>query len=509
MESNNSLLIRNTLMLYFRTFVVMLVSLFTVRVIFSNLGASDYGIQNVVSGFVTMFSFISGSLSVSFSRFFSIEIGRKNIECLKRFFSNSMIIMAFLSAILFVVIEIIGVAFLNYRMNIPPNRLIAANWVLQFSILTLCIQLFTITYDAMIVSYEKMSIYAYISIMDVFLKLIIAFSIQYFEGDKLIIYSILLLVQNAVVLLVYKSYCNRKIENFAINWKIDKKIVKDLLGLTGWDMFGSSSIMLKNYGADIILNLFFGTIINASRSIAMQINVAITRFSGGFLTALRPQILKTYASGDFNRLFMLVDNGTRFSSYLLLLLSIPVILESNYIIKLWLGNVPDHCSAFVILILILSLSEGTLVYSHNTALIALGRVKKCQIITGFVQLLNLPISYLILLFYPYPEMTLIVAIVIAHICCFVRVFILNEYVGYSIGGFIKGTYLLIILVAVLSIIPPLILHCFIEESFIRLIMVGFVSILTSSFFILYIVCNNKERSYIFSRIKIVVVKFRS
>ena len=509
MNSNNSLLVRNTIMLYIRTFVVMIVSLYTVRVIFSNLGASDYGIQNVVSGFVTMFSFISGSLSVAFGRFYSIEIGCNNFERLKKLFSNSMIIMLFLSLLLLLVLEIVGFVFLNFKMNIPADRLFAANWVLQFSILTLCVQFFTVTYDALIVSYERMSIYAYISIVDVILKLLIAFIIQWFYGDKLITYSILLFIQNCIVLYIYRAYCNKKIAEFKINFTLNKNIVKELLSLTGWDIFGSSSIMLKNYGADLILNIFFGTIINASRSIAMQINVALTKFSGGFLTALRPQILKAYALKDYDRLFMLIDNGTRFSSFLLLFLSIPVMLESRFIINLWLGNIPEHCVSFVVLILILSLSEGTLIYSHNTALIATGKVRKCQIITGFVQLLNIPISYFLLLYYSYPELTFVVAIIIAHICCFIRVKILNEYIGYSISNFIKNTYLIIFIVLLLSLIPPFLVHYYLDESFLRFLLVGFCSVLSSSFFILYVGCNKAERSYVYNKINSIISKFQS
>ena len=363
MSSNNSLLVRNTLMLYVRTFVVLIVSLFTVRIIFSNLGASDYGIQNVVSGFVSMFTFVTGSLSVTFSRFYAIEIGRGNIDKLKDLFSNSVIIMTVLSVVLFLIIEVIGVPFLNYKMNIPDGRMYAANWVFQLSILTLCVQLFTIIYDALIISYERMSVYAYISIFDVILKLLIAYLIQISPSDKLVTYAFLLLIQNFVVFWIYRIYCNRRVLHLKVTWSVDKGVVRELLALTGWDLFGSSSFILKNYGSNLILNIFFGTIVNASRGIAMQINVAITKFSGGFLTALRPQILKSYALKDYDRLFLLVDNGTRFSSYLLLILSIPIMIESHYIINLWLGNVPDHCASFVVLILILSLSEGCLLYT--------------------------------------------------------------------------------------------------------------------------------------------------
>ena len=506
MSSNNSLLVRNTLMLYVRTFVVLIVSLFTVRIIFSNLGASDYGIQNVVSGFVSMFTFVTGSLSVTFSRFYAIEIGRGNIDKLKDLFSNSVIIMTVLSVVLFLIIEVIGVPFLNYKMNIPDGRMYAANWVFQLSILTLCVQLFTIIYDALIISYERMSVYAYISIFDVILKLLIAYLIQISPSDKLVTYAFLLLIQNFVVFWIYRIYCNRRVLHLKVTWSVDKGVVRELLALTGWDLFGSSSFILKNYGSNLILNIFFGTIVNASRGIAMQINVAITKFSGGFLTALRPQILKSYALKDYDRLFLLVDNGTRFSSYLLLILSIPIMIESHYIINLWLGNVPDHCASFVVLILILSLSEGTLIYAHNTTLLALGKIKKCQIITGTIQLLNLPISYILLYFYPYPELTLIVAIVIAHICCFIRVKILSDYIAYSIKKFFLKTYLMIILVSVLSVIPPLLLHHFMEETFIRFVLVSMLSLLSSSFFVLYMGCSQAERIYIYEKIKNNILK---
>ena len=495
-NAKNRLLVKNTLMLYLRTFIVMVVSLFTVRIIFQTLGVNDYGVYNVVSGFVTMFSFITGSLSVTISRFLSIEIGRGNLENLKRMFANSLYCMVAVGVFLIVIIEFIGVPFLNYKMNIIPERMFAANCVLQLSIITLFIQVFTIAFDALVISAEKMSVYAYISIFDIVLKLAISYAIIISPIDKLIVYSILLVIQSGIILFVYGVYCHNKVLLLPLGEKINYPIIREIASVTGWDLFGSSSLMLKNYGGNILLNLFFGTIINASRGIAMQINAALTKFSGGFLTALRPQIMKAYATGDKYRFFMLIDKGTRLSTYLLLLISIPIMLESHYIINLWLGEVPAHCESFVVLIIILSISEGTMVYSHNAALMALGRIKKCQILTGILQLLNLPIAYLFLKVGASPESTIVVAIVIAHICCFVRLYILQEYTGYSIKRFITSTYLRLFIVSILSVSLPLLIQKTMDESFLRLMIITIICFIMTAFVVFYIGCEKAERKRI-------------
>ena len=499
-SENTRRLAKNTMMLYVRTLVIMFVSLYTVRIIFKALGAEDYGIHNVVSGFVTMFSFVTGSLSVSISRTMSIELGKKGNDNISSILSVSLYIMTVLSILLAIIVELIGLYFLNTEMNIPNERLLAANWVLHFSSIVLIVNMLSIPFEALIVSYEKMSIYAYISIIDGALKLFIAYLLLISSGDKLILYSFLLLIEAVIIRIVYSLYCTKILCVKKISWNKDKSKLKEILYLSGWDLWGSSSYILKNYGVNIVINMFCGTIVNAARDIAMQVNTAVTKFSGGFLTALRPQIIKAYSSGDISYLIDLTNKGTRFASFLLVLISLPIILECHYILYLWLGNVPEYTTAFVKLIIVLSICEGTLIYAHNTALMATGKIKYCQLITGIIQLMNIPISYYYLYVGFSPISTVIIAIIIANICCFIRVIFLKRLLNYSISIFVKTVYLRILLVAMVAYILPFYIQSYMAESFIRLVIITSISLIWSALTIILLGCTKVERCILYKKI---------
>jgi Na+-driven multidrug efflux pump len=479
----------------------MIVSLYSVRVIFNSLGATDYGIQNVVSGFVAMFSFVTGSLSVAIGRFFSIEIGKGNNIQLRKLFSTSIIIMLIISAIMIILVEFIGLIYINYQMNIPSGRRIAANYLLQFSVITLLFNLICVPFDAIIVSYEKMSAYAYISIVDALLKLTGAYLTVISPIDKLVTYSFLLALQAIVIRLLYSIYCNRKLSVCKFYWVYDKSLMKQIVSIAGWDLWGSSSNILKNYGVNLIINIFYPLPVNAARGIAQQVNAAITKFSGGFLTALRPQIVKNYSVQRMDRTILLVNNGTRFSSYLLLLLSMPLMLECHYVLNLWLGFVPEYCVQFVILTIILSISEGTMVYCHNALLMATGKIKQCQLITGVLQLMNIPISYGLLYLGFSPTSTIVLAIIIAIISCFIRVFILSHLVAYSVKTFINEVYLKFIIVSFVSLIVPLLVHNSLDEGLFRFIIVSLVSITWNVLIIMCLGCEKRERLIIIKKIR--------
>lgn len=506
MPSKQKRLVKNTLILYMRTLIAMLISLYSVRVVIDALGVEDYGIQNVISGFVSMFSFVTGSLSVAISRFMSIEIERRNKIRLSQVFSSSSHIMILVSVLVIIVVETFGVWFLNKEMNISSDRMYAANWVLQFSMFTLIVSLLSVPFDALIISYEKMSAFAYINILSNVLKLGIAFLIFISPFDKLVFYALLLLVQSIIIRFCYGAYCVRHFADVKLDRKVNKPIVKSILSLAGWDLWGSSSYILKNYGVNIVLNIFCGPIVNAARGIALQVNTAVTQFSGGFLTALRPQVIKTYVSGEKEVLWEMVDSGTKFATFLLLFLSMPIMLECHYILKLWLGNVPEHTVNFVLLTIILSMSEGSLIYTQNTVMIANGNIKLCQLITGIIQLLNIPFAFILLKMNSNPESTIVLAIVIAHCCCFIRSVILSKLTGYSTANFFRKVYVRIILTSVIIYFPLVMIRNQFQEGFTRLLMISMLSLVWSCFVILFVGCDGGERKYVIGKIGMLISK---
>lgn len=491
-------------MLYFRTFITMLVSLFTVRVVFNALGVVDYGIQNVVAGFVSMLSFITGSLSVAFSRFYSIELGKEDYAQLQKTFSASLSIVFIVALIMVVIIEICGVYFVNYHMNMPADRVYAANWAFQFSVFTLFVNTISTPYDALIISREKMSAYAYISIFDVALKLAIAIALLYSTVDNLILYTALLAVQSLIVRYVYSRYCGKRFEEAKFSFSGDKKLIKEIAALAGWDLWGSSSYVLKNYGVNLLINIFCGAAVNAARGIAIQINSALSKFSNGFLTALRPQITKAYISESREHLFKMVDGGTKFACFLMLLLSMPIMVECHYVIKLWLGEVPEYTVPFSILIIIATISEGSLIYCQNTALMATGKIRKCQFLTGLIQLMNIPLSWLLLKLGFDPTLTIVIAIVISQITCFIRVSILHALIGYPISSFVTKVYIRIIAVALLAAVLPIIIKMSMDQSFARLMVITVVSLIWTSLLVYLIGCDKAERGFVTSKIRRII-----
>ena len=326
-SENTKRIAKNTLMLYVRMLFGMLVSLYTSRVVLQALGVEDYGIYNVVGGFVAMFSMISTSLSSSVSRFLTFELGRGDMEQLKKVFSTSLCIHLALAGIVFLAAESVGVWFLNTQMTIPADRLYAANWVFQASLVAFMFGLFSVPYNASIVAHERMTVFAYFGILDIILRLFIILFIAYapFHFDRLIVYSLLLVVLGISMQAVYWIYCKRHFEECHLQFRFYRDTWKAMSAFAGWTFIGCTAGLLKDQGVNILLNLFIGPVINAARAIAGSVNNALSSFAGNFMTALNPQITKSYAAGDYSYMFSLVERGSRFSYYILLIFLPPVI----------------------------------------------------------------------------------------------------------------------------------------------------------------------------------------
>ena len=504
-STNSKRVAKNTLLLYFRMLFLMLISLYTSRVILNALGVEDYGIYNVVGGVVTMFSLLSGTLSAAISRFITFELGKNNIEKLKRVFSCSVTIQIGLAFIILVLSETVGLWFLNEKLVIPGNRLIAANWCYQLSIVTFLINLISIPYNAAIIAHEKMSAFAYISILEAIGKLAVAWCITINPIDRLVFYAFMVAVIAWIIRLVYGWYCKRHFEECTYHFIYDHILLKQMFGFAGWNFIGASSAVLSTQGVNIVLNLFMGPTVNAARAISVKVNTVITGFVHNFMIALNPQITKSYANGDKTYLFKLIFQCARLSYYILLLLSLPVIFSTHYILVVWLNLVPPHTELFVKLILILAMSDS-ISNPLITAMLATGNIRNYQIIVGGIQMMNLPISYLCLYYGAIPESVVIVAIVLSQFSLGARLFMLRGMIGINIREYLRIVYLNVIKVTVIAAFFPMILSLYMSESVYKFVIIVLVTILFTIMTELFIGCNKEER-LIVSR-KIIQMKNR-
>ncbi len=506
--ANNKRIAKNTLLLYGRMLLMMVISLYTSRVVLNALGVVDYGIYNVVGGVVSMFSILSGSLSAAISRFITFELGKGNIEKLNKIFCTAVNVQIILIIIITVLLETVGLWFLNYKMVIPETRINAANWVFQFSIVTFAINLWSVPYNASIIAHEEMSAFAYISLFDAVAKLIIAFVILNNPIDRLIYYGFLVLLVGLIQRFLYSAYCKRHFEECHYKYLIDKKTIKEMFGFAGWNFIGSSSAILRDQGGNMLLNLFFGPSVNAARGVAMSVNHAVSGFVSNFQTAIRPPITKSYASANYDYMFNLAFQGARFSFYILLILALPIMLTAPYLLELWLGMVPDHAANFLVLVLLFTMSES-LATPLVTIMLATGKIRNYQLVVGGCQLLNLPISYVLLkLGYP-AECIFVVAVCVSILCEMTRLFMLHRMVKLNVRLFFKEVYFNVIAVSISAGILPFIFKQYVDvtniTSFIIICIMSVVSALVS---IYYVGCNKRDKDFIHQFIKKIVNKIK-
>lgn len=502
-SKNNRLIAKNTLLLYIRMIFIMIVSLYTSRVVLNALGIEDFGIYNVVGGVVAMFSMLSGSLSAAITRFLTYELGKGNKDGLNKIFSASVSIQLGLTILIIILAETLGLWFLNNKMNIAINRIVAANWTYQFSILTFAINLISIPYNASIIAHERMSVFAYISILEGIGRLSIAFLILISPIDKLIFYSILMCVLALIVRLAYGVYCKRNFCECFYSFSFEKGILKRMFSFAGWNFIGATSAVLRDQGGNVIINLFCGPTVNAARGIAFQVNNAVSGFVTNFMTALNPQITKSYAAGDKGYMMTLIFQGARLSFYMLLLISIPVLVNTHYILMLWLKIVPNHTVLFVQLVLIFAMSES-ISNPLITAMLATGKIRNYQIVVGGLQMINLPISYILLRIGLFPEIVIVVAIIISQCCLVARLVMLRGLIGLSVRKYVKNVYINVFIVTILSFIVPFGMVKWLGHNFVGFISSCFISLICTSVIIYYIGCNKTEKQFVKNKIANIV-----
>lgn len=492
---NNKRIAKNTLFLYFRMLLMMLVTLYTSRVVLDKLGVTDYGIYNVVGGVVAMLGFLNGAMSNAVQRYMSFEIGKNDEVGLNRIFNISLFAHVCIALIVLLVMELAGVWYLNTHMNIPMNRLDAANWVLQCSILTTLFTIIQVPYNAVIISKEEMSVFAYISILEVILKLAIVYLLSIFNYDKLKLYSVLIMVITVGILMIYRIYCIRHFREVQVKFIKDWPLLKNIIGFAGWNMLGELSWVFTGQGVNLILNIFYGPAVNAARGLADQVNGAVSRFVSNFQTAVNPQLIKTYASGQINEMENLLFRSTRFSYYLMFALSLPLIVNMDYILHLWLNEVPEYTIEFCQLVLVCSL-VSTISNLLAQVARAYGKIRNYQLVVSLSLFLNFPLSYLVLKFGGSPISTIFVNIAVQILLIFVRLYLTNKMVNLNILQFIKEVVIPICYVSALSVVLPIFLSYNLKNTFINFIFEVIVSFICVACVSYYLGMNKNERTYI-------------
>lgn len=502
-SSNNKRVAKNTLFLYFRMILIMLVTLYTSRVVLAELGIEDYGIYNVVGGVVIMFSFLNNCMSTATQRFLTFELGRGDMERLKRVFAASLNIHIAIGILIILLAETIGLWFVNEKLVISADRIVAANWVYQFSILTFCINIIQVPYNAVLIAHEKMSVYAYISILEALLKLGIVYLLVIIPTDKLVIYSILVFTVQFIIRGIYQVYCRRNyIESrFKLFW--DKELYKQMSSFAGWNLFGSVAWLLRDQGINIVLNLFFGPAINAARGVASQVSNAVIGFISNFQVALNPQITKDYAIGNIDGMERLSYLGIKFSFLILFTMAFPLCLNIDYVLHLWLVEVPDYAALFIILIMIDSLANTLFGSPLMTSLAATGRIRNYQIVVSCIILCILPVGYVALKIGCDAPSVFYVSIVFTLIAGFVRFLFCRKQIGYSLRKMSRNVLLPAIGVSAVSLpLPIYIKCCWLEaQSWVNFILLCAISAFVTMLVSWFVGLRKNERQTLISTIK--------
>jgi O-antigen/teichoic acid export membrane protein len=491
-SANNKRIAKNTMMLYVRMLFSMLVSLYTSRVILQTLGVEDYGIYNVVGGVVSMFSMISGSLSSAISRFMTFELGKGDKQKLKIVFSTSINIQVLISFIVVVLVEIVGVWFLNNKMVIPAERMVAANWIFQFSLVTFVVGLISVPYNAAIIAHERMKAFAYIGILEVLAKLGIVFSLMVAPIDKLIFYGLLLMLLSLVIRIVYGVYCKRNFEECTYSFVMDKPLLKEMFGFAGWNFIPNGVYVLNTQGVNMLINMFFGVAFNAARGIAEQVNSAVMSFVNSFTMAINPQITKQYASGQYESMFLLICRGSKFSFFIVLLIALPIVIELETLLSIWLTEVPPSTVMFIRLTILSSIIQ-MVGNSQYVAIQATGEIKLYTIVVTTIGFGVFPVTWICYKLGYSIECCYYLFIMLYFLIDITRIFFLKKLLNFPISLFISQVVYKIFIVLLLSSVIPMVVYYFFDKGLFRLILVILTSVVSVLASVLIVGLTNGER----------------
>lgn len=504
-STNKKRIAKNTFMLYIRMLFLMVVNLYTSRVILQALGVEDYGVYNAIAGFIAMFSMVSSAIAGAISRFITFVLGQGDKDKLKKVFSTAIIIQLTLAAIVVVLVEVVGVWFLNTHMTIPDGREVAANWVLQFALVTFVLNLWSTPYNAALIAHEKMAAFAYIGIFEGVANLIIAFMVMYSPFDRLIVYGAFICLIALITRMIYNGYCKKHFDECIFKWTFDYNLFKEMFSFAGWNFIGSISGLLRDQGINILFNVFCGPIINAARGLAIQVQTAVFKFSSNFYVAVQPQITKSYASDNVDESHDLVLRSSRFAFLLLTALIVPLITETDFILQLWLKEVPAHTTAFVQIILLC-----TLIDSLSTPLIylmlATGNIKRYQIVVGLFNFINFPVAWIILYCGGSPELAQLSIIFFSLVALILRISMLRPLTHFPVRDFMVSTVSRCLFIVTICFIVSLTISQKMDNGLSRFILNFSVTELTLGILLLTIGLNTGEKKFIFEKVNAFINK---
>lgn len=498
-QNSNTRIAKNTIFLYFRTFVTMAVALYTSRVVLAALGFEDFGIWSVVGGIVGMFLFIKESLSASVGRFLTFAIGKKDQQEINKAYSTSVIIHVGFALFIILLCETVGVWFLNEKLVIPDEKRWLAYWVFHTSILSSFVTISTVPFHSSLVSYERMNIYAYLGMWDAIAKLLIAYAVTVVENNRLLVYGFLILactILNAIIVIAYVHKSFPKMRFYIVR---DKNMYRDVFSFSGWSIFGNIAHMTYTQGLNMIINMFFGPVVNAARAVSLQIEQSVRTFVTNFQTAANPQIVKNCAAEEWEAMHLLMIRSSKFSCYLLFLFALPIVLEIDTILAIWLKDVPEHSAAFCRIMFAVIMLE-TMSNSIMRGVSAYGDIKKYQIVVSFILLTILPISYLALSLGMGPESVFVVYFVVEVFACIARIWIAYEKIHLSIRRFVKEVILVSAYVMVIASILPFLLHIFLPQGILRFVIVLVVGFVTSCTCIYLFGLDTNEKAFVYEKI---------
>lgn len=460
--------------------IVLLITLYSTRVVLEVLGVEDYGIYNVVCGFVSMFAFLNTSMSNGIQRFFNFELGRNGEEGAKKVYNTAVIIQLILGVVILIGAEGFGAWYINNKMVIPPERLFAANWIFQFSLLSFIFIIMQAPYTASVIAHERMDFYAVVSVLDAFLKLGIVLLIPYLEGDDLIWYGILLAGVSLTNFILYFTYCKRKFTEIIFEKGFDRQLFKSMLGFSGWNVFGSFSGVMKEQGINLVINLFYGPAVNAARGIAAQINAGLQSFAVAVSTPVRPQVVKSYSVGNMSRTINLTYSISKISCIVLYMMALPILLEIDFVLKIWLGNnIPNHTNTFVLIIVMVSFVNN-LNASVSAVVHASGKMKNYQLQTSIVSMTCIPLSYFCLKFGFSPEAALWTVFVTMIIAQIFALRVLKTIIEYKYMEYVKCVLVPLFFVVITTVCIPVFVSSQLDEGWIRFLIVSFTSVMIIS-----------------------------
>lgn len=477
--------------------LVMAVTLYTSRIVLIQLGVVDYGVYSVVGGIVVLLGFFNSAMSSATQRYLAFDIGSGDFSKIRKTFGATLTIHIGIALIVFILAEVIGLWYINNRMVFPSNRLYAVNIVYQFSIFTFLLNIIQVPYNALVIAREQMKVYAYISILEVILKLAAVFLLVYLGGDKLIIYAAITFVVALLICIVFQLYCRIIFKESKYFFEYDKKYYKELISYSGWNLFGNIAGAARGQGNNLVLNLFFGTVINATYGITMQVQSAVQMFVTNFQLAVNPQIIKQFAQGNFEQSKLLINTSSKFSFFLTLLIVAPIILNVDYVLYLWLGTPPNYSNTLVTLCLITILIDsisGPLM----TGIQATGKIKMYQIVVGTLVFLNLPLSYLFLKYSKFDSASVVfyIWIGVSFLSLFFRLYYLKIAINFSVWYFIKEVLLRIILVVIITIVLSITLkNNYIFNTFVEFVISTLIYVIAIAFLIFSLGFNTKERNF--------------